>query len=164
MKPAALPPKFAKPDSCKDCPLFGDGQGFVPDEVPEGAAVVFIAQNPGGTEEVQGRPLVGVSGLLFRKQLLARYLPDTKIGFANVLKCRACDAAGRHIDKLPPPGSKVWREAVAHCRPFLVESLGRAPGALLCPMGDHAIKAMTGLGGKVLHLRGSLLKGQDDAA
>lgn len=149
-----------KPESCRPCPAWGTGEGLVPDEVPPGAALLLVAQNPGETEEVQGRPLVDVVGQIVRKQLVQRHLPDTPVGYCNLLKCRWTNKAGVRVNTLPAPGSKEWQQAVACCRPMLDESLAKAPGALIVPMGAHSIRALTGLSGKTLHLRGSLLRGE----
>ena len=139
--------------------MWGDGLGFTPDEVPAGAQVLFVAQNPGETEEIQGRPLIGVTGQLLRRQLVPRYLGDMVVGYGNMLKCRAQDAVGRHTNTLPAAGSAEWQAAVRHCWPYLEATLARVPEALVVPMGDHAIRAFTGLRGKVLHLRGTLVRG-----
>src|SRR3972149_3452220 len=40
-----------KPPACRGCPLYGDGQGFVPDALVEGAEVLVLGQNPGPDEE-----------------------------------------------------------------------------------------------------------------
>ena len=147
-----------KPDSCRQCPMWGNGTGLVPDEVPAGALVLLVAQNPGETEEVQGRPLVGVVGQIVRHQLVARHLPDTPVAYCNLLKCRWTNKAGQRVNTLPAAGSKEWQQAVACCRPMLEESLAKAPGALVVPVGAHSILALAGLRGKTLHLRGSLLR------
>lgn len=147
-----------KPPSCCPCPMWDNGEGLVPDEVPPGALVLLVAQNPGETEEIQGRPLVGVVGQIVRHQLVARHLPDSPVGYCNLLKCRWTNAAGRRVNTLPAAGSEKWQQAVACCRPMLDESLAKAPGALIVPIGAHAIRALTGLVGKSLHLRGTLLR------
>ncbi len=146
-----------KPDDCKDCPWWGDGEGFVPDEVVPDAQVVFCAQNPGEVEEIQGRPLVGPTGQMFRGRFVARHLPDVRAAYANILKCRQQTAHGR-TNAMPPKGSRVWQGIVDHCRPYLETTLSRCPGAILVPMGEHAALALTGLRAKaMLHLRGTLL-------
>ena len=147
-----------KPPSCAACPMAGSMIGLVPDEMPPGALVLFIAQNPGETEEVQGRPLVGVVGQILRHQLVARHLPDSPVGYCNLLKCRWTNKAGQRVNTLPAAGSKEWQQAVQCCRPMLDESLAKAPGALVVPVGAHSILALAGLRGKTLHLRGSLLR------
>ena len=47
-----------KPTICRDCPLYGDGMGFVPDQIVPDSELVVLAQNPGEDEEA-GRQIVG---------------------------------------------------------------------------------------------------------
>ena len=47
-----------KPKTCEGCPLAGDMQGFVPDELVEDAPVLVLAQAPGADEEA-GMKVVG---------------------------------------------------------------------------------------------------------
>jgi DNA polymerase len=146
-----------KPTGCEGCPFYGDGEGFVDDEVPANAQVIFIAQNPGEGEEVQARPLVGVTGQMFRGRFVGKHLPGMSVGYANIVKCRM-QQSGRRSNNLPPLGSGLWKDVVAHCRQYLDVSLAKAPKAILVPLGEHAALALTGLKAKaMLHLRGTLL-------
>ena len=153
-----------KPDTCLGCPWYGAGEGFVPDELPDGrrAKVVFIYQNPGETEEFQARPMIGTTGQMFRGRFVARHLPDVPVGHANVLKCRATDAGGRRTNQMPQIRSHEWEEVKRHCQPYLEQTLARAPEAILVPMGEYAAEAVTGLKAKsMLHLRGTVLYGDE---
>lgn len=159
-----------KPEHCKPCPWFDDGAGFVPDSTTTGGAVrghdatasvqvLFIAQNPGDVEQLQATPLVGVTGQMFRGRFVGKHLPGVPVGYANVLKCRGRDAAGRHTNVMPPLGSKLWQELKTCCRPYLDETIARCPNAILVPMGEYAAEAVTGLKAKtMLHLRGTLME------
>ena len=154
-----------KPDSCRACPWYGDGEGYCPDEVPPRAEVIFVCQNPGETEEVQARPLVGMTGQILRHQFVARHLTGHKMGYANIVKCRR-QVEGRRSNDLPPIHTQEWREIVTYCRPALDESLARAPEAIVVLMGEHAVAARTdllarrGKKPKMLHLRGTFIADQ----
>src|SRR5574342_1129534 len=96
-----------KPETCKSCPMYGDGMGFVPDRLVEGAEVLYLAQNPGPDEEagrklmayhgrkdrvyapVSPRPLIGPTGYSLEHELLpfAKLKPE-QVSYANVLRCR----------------------------------------------------------------------------
>lgn len=150
-----------KPDTCRGCPFYDAfPDGFVPDNVPAGAKVIFVAQNPGATEEAQGRPLVGQTGQVLRRSYIAPHLPGVPVGYANVLKCRARSRTGHRSNELPPPGSELWRTVVDHCSQYFDETLRQHPDALVVLMGDHAIRARLGwakLRAKSLHMRGSYI-------
>src|SRR6266446_1708758 len=59
-----------KPAECVGCPFYGDGKGFVPDEIYEAAPVYIVGQNPGEEEEAQGRPYVGKTGAIMDSKYL----------------------------------------------------------------------------------------------
>ena len=150
-----------KPSSCIGCPWAGDMTGFVPDEVPDGVRVLFVAQNPGASEELQGRPLIGVTGQMFRSRFVARHLPGVMVGYANILKCRAAvtkDGKTTRSNSMPPLGGKAWQTVVGHCRQYLEATLTKCPDAIVVPMGEHAALAVAGRKAKaMLHLRGTLV-------
>lgn len=117
----------AKPDDCIGCPLYGDGRGFVPDEIVEGAETLILMQNPGEDEEAQERPAVGKTGQMMNDAYLPRagLIRGKTVSVANVIKCRALEPAPRSgdrlvgaarfkaVNKLPP--LKVQNQAAAHC-------------------------------------------------
>lgn len=147
-----------KPNSCLGCPFYGDGQGFVDDEAPEGAQVIFVAQNPGEVEEIQARPLIGPTGQMLRNRFVSKHLPGVSAGYANIVKCR-WQQGGRRSNNLPPLGSEAWKDVVKHCAGYLQATLARCPRAVVVPMGEHAALALTGLKAKaMLHLRGTALE------
>ena len=51
-----------KPAGCLGCPLYGDGYGFVPDEIRPGAPLVIYMQNPGEEEVELAKPAIGKTG------------------------------------------------------------------------------------------------------
>lgn len=126
---------LSKPEICRGCPLYGDGKGFVPDELVEGAEVCILAQNPGANEEageqitgyeyagrrrvpvtvsVSPAPLLGATGyemerIYFPQAGLSR---GENVSLANVLKCRQI-VNGKRTNDLPT--GKTLAAAVKHC-------------------------------------------------
>lgn len=104
-----------KPEGCLGCPLFGDGDGFVPDEII-GAKVDVWLQNPGETEERKGVPAVGSTG----DDLNTKFLPiaglerGKDVNVRNVLRCRMLLPDGKKTNNLPT--GKTLARAVEHCR------------------------------------------------
>lgn len=105
-----------KPSECLGCPFFGDGDGFVPDEIVEGAKVDVWLQNPGDNEERKGIPAVGSTG----DDLNEKFLPKAgltrgeDVNVRNVLRCRWQLPSGEKTNKLP--SGKTLVQAVKHCR------------------------------------------------
>ena len=50
-----------QPSTCVGCPLHGEGKGFVPDEVQDGAKVALLALSP-SKDDAMGRQIVGYAG------------------------------------------------------------------------------------------------------
>ena len=172
---------FSKPSACLGCPLYGNGQGFVPDEIREHAEVLFLAQNPGEHEENGTRvvgygtrygsrvtyltepcvpaPLIGPTGYLLERE----YLPQARltrndISLANVLKCRMTVNGKRTNDM---PVGKTLQACVTHCtRAYL-----KIPSSvrLVVAMGAHAWRFLHGPG-TITDWRGFLAPGDTDTS
>ena len=141
-----------KPPECRGCPAYGDGQGFVPDEMKPGTQVAVIAQGPGADEEAGRRylgsnqwephphaPLIGKTGRVFEHTFLPLAgLDRSEVSLGNIVRCR-----WNHKDTLPPLNQKVVQAAIAHCsRAHL-----RIPEStkVVVAMGEYAFYGLTGL-------------------
>jgi uracil-DNA glycosylase family 4 len=84
--------------------------GFVPDEIVPKAEVFILMQNPGDTEEREGRPACGSTGKTMDEAFLplAQLERGKNVSVGNILKCRW---AG---DNALPDGP-LLSEAVLHC-------------------------------------------------
>lgn len=129
-----------KPDSCVGCPLYGNGRGFVPDEIVDGAEVMVVGQNPGEQEEAQGRPFVGATGKVMEQGFFPLAgLERGKVSIGNAIRCR-----WKKSNLLPPLGTaaKVAEQALAHCK----QAHLRIPEStrLVVAQGDYALTSLTG--------------------
>lgn len=99
-----------KPDTCKGCPLYQDGNGFVPDELVEGSEVFVLGQNPGAEEEQEGKPFVGKTGYVMVHEYfpIAGLVRGENVSIGNTLRCR-----WQQSNNLPT--GKTLSSAVAHC-------------------------------------------------
>lgn len=113
-----------KPVACKNCPLYDDGMGFVPDELVPNSRVFVMLQNPGADEEAGHnglfRPAIGQTG----RKLDSDFLPlagltrgvDVSVG--NVIKCRyRSPKTGTKTNDLPSKfkQAKLEKEAAEYC-------------------------------------------------
>ena len=127
-----------KPASCAGCAFYQDGQGFVPDELRDGAAVLIVGQNPGAEEVEQARPFVGKTGqMMGSKYLKDAGLSRENVSIANALRCR-----WRNSNELPKITEVVVKDALKHCQ----RAHGRIPGGtrLIVAQGDYAAVTLTG--------------------
>jgi uracil-DNA glycosylase family 4 len=131
-----------KPEACKGCPFFDDGEGFVPDEIYPGARLTFIAQNPGETEETLKRPMIGRTGQLIMGDI-GRYGFDRKdCSWMNVIKCRCRDETGKKGNKLPVDARTD--KAADWC---IREHMKVPESNVYALLGDVALQYMTGITG-----------------
>lgn len=150
-----MPPLNFKPPECHGCPFYGDGRGFVPDQMVEGTEVLLMAQNPGEHEEKGTRvlemgkdavvepctpqPMVGKTGYFIRTTLLPLSgLAWEQVSRGNVLRCR-----WKHTNTLPK-SIPVMRQAIEHCQ----SAYFRPPAStrLIVAMGNPSKWALTGRG------------------
>ncbi len=126
-----------KPDSCNGCPLYGDGRGYVGDELREGAAVFIVGQNPGADEEAESRPFVGKTGRSMEKFLRDAGLTRDDVSVGNAIRCR-----WRGTNELPPITQTITKDALKHCW----AAHGRIPDGtrLIISQGDYAAVTLTG--------------------
>lgn len=110
----------ASKQCCSDCPLRDCGaRGFVPDDIPAKAEIIFRGEAPGKTEVETGKPFTGQAGFVLRSWLiravpsLQMALEKGKVGFSNNLKCLPPEMNGRSY-----PTGDLKRAAEAHCAQF----------------------------------------------
>ena len=139
---------FHKPNECIGCPMYDDGQGFVPDELTPGATTFILGQNPGEQEEDEGKPFCGKPGWVMENVYmpLAGLRRGENVSIGNVLKCRWRNPSKR--DVLNPNGKKtndmppamILNKAIKHC----MEAHLRIPAEvdLIIATGSIAWKAM----------------------
>lgn len=124
-----------KPDACRGCPLYQDGDGFVPDEVVPGASVYIQGQNPGAAEVHAARPYVGKTGQVMEQEyfLAAQLRRGENVSIGNTLRCR-----WRGTDDMPR--EDVLQQAVTHC----TQAHRQVPTGtrLIVAQGAHAWRAL----------------------
>ena len=137
---------------CKACPLWQTGTQTVFGEGGAHADVVFVGEQPGDREDVEGRPFVGPAG-----QLLDRALDDVGIDRAQVYVTNVV----KHFKWKPQGKRRIhqkpnWRE-IAACRPWLdAEVAVLKPRVLVC-LGATAAQALLGRDFRVSRQRGELV-------
>jgi uracil-DNA glycosylase family 4 len=101
---------------------------MVPGEGNPEAAVMFVGEAPGATEDELGRPFVGRAGKLLGELLAEAGLVREDVWITNVVKAR------------PPKNRDPKAPEVAHCMPWLERELSIIAPRLVVPLGRHALK------------------------
>ena len=134
---------------CTACDLYKTGTQTVFGEGKAGAEVVFVGEQPGDQEDLQGKPFVGPAGKLLDKALDDAGIDRTQVYLTNAVKHFKWTARGkRRIHQKPN-----WSE-VAACRPWLDGELEAIKPRVLVCLGATAAQALLGRDFRVSRQRG----------
>ena len=148
-----LPKLRAAAADCKACPLWQTGTQTVFGEGAAHADVVFVGEQPGDQEDLEGRPFVGPAGKLLDKALVEAGIDRDQVYVTNVVKHFKWQARGkRRIHQKPN-----WSE-IAACRPWLEAELEVVEPRVLVCLGATAAQALLGRDFRVSRQRGELVE------
>ncbi|MBC8108209.1 MAG: UdgX family uracil-DNA binding protein [Anaerolineae bacterium] len=154
-----LPEKLSLPQlreaakSCKGCDLYCNATQVVFGEGPAGATVMFVGEQPGDQEDLQGKPFVGPSG-----QLLNGVLEEVGIDrrhdvyVTNAVKHFKYEQRGKRRVHSTPNA----RESAA-CRPWLEAEVQVVKPQVVVCLGATAAKSLLGAGFRVTKQRGEMI-------
>ena len=134
---------------CTACPLHETGTQTVFGEGTSKAEVMFVGEQPGDQEDLQGKPFVGPAGKLLDKALEEAGIDRRQVYVTNVVKHFKWQARGkRRIHQKPN-----WSE-IAACRPWLEAELEVVEPRVLVCLGATAAQALLGRDFRVSRQRG----------
>jgi DNA polymerase len=145
--------------SCRGCDLYLRATQAVFGEIEDKSkakvhtvAVMFIGEQPGDQEDLQGRPFVGPSGKLLDQCLEEAGIERSKVYVTNAVKHFKWEPRGkRRLHKKP-----TMREVKA-CRPWLDAEMEAVGPKLIVCLGATAAQSLLGSNFKVTEERGTLL-------
>jgi DNA polymerase len=137
---------------CKACDLWARGTQTVFGEGARNAEVMFVGEQPGDKEDLEGKPFVGPAGVLLDKALAEAGIDRRKTYVTNAVKHFKWDPRGkRRIHKKPDSIE------IAACRPWLdAEIEVVSPEVIVC-LGATAAQALLGGNFRVTQQRGQVL-------
>ena len=134
---------------CTACPLHETGTQTVFGEGTSKAEVVFVGEQPGDQEDLQGKPFVGPAGKLLDRALEDAGIDRSQVYVTNVVKHFKWQARGkRRIHQKPN-----WSE-ISACRPWLEAELDVIEPRVLVCLGATAAQALLGRDFRVSRQRG----------
>ena len=104
----------------------------MPGEGDPASDLMFVGEAPGYHEDQQGRPFVGQAGKLLEQLLATIGLTREQVFIANVLKSR------------PPNNRDPRPDEIAACQPYLWRQIELIRPKVICTLGNHATKLLTG--------------------
>ncbi len=140
---------------CRGCHLYEGATQTVFGEGLKKSKVMFVGEQPGDREDIDGKPFVGPAGRMLDKALEEAGIDRSEVYVTNVVKHFKYTMRGkRRIHQRPDA------EEIAACRPWLEAELEQVkPQALVC-LGATAAKALLGPRFKVTQQRGEFVESE----
>ncbi len=155
---AFIPPKPTLPRlreaaaGCRGCHLYEGATQTVFGEGLKKSKVMFVGEQPGDREDVEGKPFVGPAGRMLDRALVEAGIDRSEVYVTNVVKHFKYTMRGkRRIHQRPDS------EETAACRPWLEAELGQVKPQVLVCLGATAAKALLGPKFKVTQQRGEFV-------
>ncbi|WP_299335947.1 uracil-DNA glycosylase [Haloplanus sp.] len=117
--------------ACEQCPALVESRSRIVNGVgPEDAALLFVGEAPGATEDERGEPFVGRSGTVLDDALRDAGLDRSDVRITNCVRCRPPENRDPRAAELDNCASFLDRE-IGRVDPDLVVTLGKVPGERL---------------------------------
>jgi DNA polymerase len=141
---------------CERCPLYKHATQTVFGEGPAHARLVFVGEQPGDQEDLQGKPFVGPAGQMFDRALAEADIDRKLVYVTNAVKHFKFEPRGkRRIHKKP---NNVEIDA---CRWWLDNEIRLLKPQLVVALGATAARALTGRDTPIGRSRGRLMTLRD---
>jgi uracil-DNA glycosylase family protein len=137
---------------CRGCDLYKNATQVVFGAGPIASRVMFVGEQPGDQEDLQGEPFVGPAGALLSKALIEAGIPRDQVYVTNAVKHFKWEPRGkRRIHKKPRLSE------MKACRPWLeAEMRSLKPSIVVC-LGATAAQSLLGSQFKLMQQRGQVL-------
>jgi uracil-DNA glycosylase len=141
---------------CRECTIGACATQAVCGEGPLQASLMFVGEQPGDQEDLQGRPFVGPAGQLLDRALDELDIQREQVFVSNAVKHFKYELRGkRRIHKTP-----TQREAAA-CQHWLDDEIAMVQPGLLVALGATAARSLLGRAVPVLANRGQIFSRED---
>lgn len=138
--------------SCRACPLWKNATQTVFGEGPADAEIVFVGEQPGDKEDLQGRPFVGPAGLLLDRALAEAGVDRGRVYVTNAVKHFKFEPRGKRRLHKRPNASEIKT-----CRRWLSEELELIHPRLIVALGATAAQGLAERAIPVQSNRGKVL-------
>ena len=143
-------------EHCTRCPLYRHATQTVFGEGPAHAPVVFVGEQPGDQEDLQGKPFVGPAGQMFDRALAEAGIDRARVYVTNAVKHFKFEPRGkRRIHKKPN------NNEIEACHWWLENEFHLLKPRLAVALGATAARALTGHDVTISRTRGKLMTLRD---
>ena len=134
---------------CRNCDLWKTGTQTVFGAGPASAQIMFVGEQPGDVEDVEGEPFVGPAGRLLREAIVEAGGDPAQMYLTNSVKHFKWVARGkRRIHEKPN------REEILACRVWLEQEVSLIQPAAIVALGATAVSVLLGSKVRVMKDRG----------
>lgn len=134
---------------CTRCPTLVESRSQIVNGTgPADAAILFVGEGPGATEDQEGEPFVGRSGAVLDDMLRTVGLDREAVRITNCVRCRPPDNRNPTVDELGNCRGYLNQE-INLVDPDVIVTLGKVPGEHLL---DRSV-AVTSEAGTVEEIR-----------
>ena len=144
-----LPTLREAASGCKACDLWQTGTQTVFGEGMAASEVVFVGEQPGDQEDLQGRPFVGPAGRLLDEAMVEAGIDRAKAYVTNAVKHFKWEPRGKRRIHQKPNAAEM-----AACRPWLEAELAVVQPSVLVALGATAAQSLLGKQFRVTKQRG----------
>ena len=134
---------------CRACDLWRRGTRTVFGEGSPRARVMFVGEQPGDREDLEGRPFVGPAGRILDASLEKAGIDRREVYVTNVVKHFKWEPRGKRRIHQKPNAVEI-----AACRPWLDAEIAVVRPQVLVCLGATAAQALLGRAFKVSRQRG----------
>lgn len=138
--------------ACRACDLWENATQTVFGEGAAHARLMFVGEQPGDQEDLQGKPFVGPAGKLLERALREAGIERRKVYLTNAVKHFRWTRRGkRRLHEKPNAGQ------IRACRPWLEAEIEAVQPRLIVLLGATAAQTVMGPAFRVTSQRGEVL-------
>jgi uracil-DNA glycosylase len=139
--------------ACRACDLYKTGTQTVFGEGAQHAKVMFVGEQPGDREDIEGKPFVGPAGRLLDEALTAAGIDRVQVYITNAVKHFKWKPQGKRRLHQKPNAAEV-----SACRPWLDAEIALVKPQILVCLGATAAQALLGRDFRVTLQRGQFIE------
>ncbi len=124
--------------------MFGEGASH--------ADIIFVGEQPGDQEDLQGHPFVGPAGRLLDKALVEAGIARNEVYITNAVKHFKWEPQGKRRKHTRPSAGEI-----AACRPWLASEVNALHPRILVCLGATAAQSVLGKVVRIHEARGQFM-------
>lgn len=152
-EPGTLAALRADAAGCKNCPLWQPATQTVFGEGPADAPLMFVGEQPGDQEDIEGRPFVGPAGQVFDRALKQAGLDRSLAYVTNAVKHFKFQPRGKKRIHQKPSGGDIQK-----CRFWVEYEIGIVRPRLIVMLGASAAQSIFGKATTIRDARGRVVE------